>query len=104
MKHLKMQLLNLKKISVTYYKRDLRTIKGAKGRVTHDINVALKYYEVKFSCIKGGKNRVEKVLVKDQTKGSHILCPLHVYIILVGLSEKILHHLLGDILMLMERS
>lgn len=59
---------------VTYYKRDSRTIEGAKGRVKHDINVALKYYEVKFSCIKGGKNTAEKVVVKDQTKGSHFLC------------------------------
>ena len=40
---------------VTYYKRDFRTVEGAKGRIRHDINPALKYYEIKFTCIKGGK-------------------------------------------------
>ena len=53
---------------VTYYKRDSRTIEGAKGQVTHDINVALKYYKVKFSCIKGSKNTVEKDCSKTKPK------------------------------------
>ena len=36
---------------VTYYKRDSRTIEGAKGRVKHEINKEVKYYELKYSCI-----------------------------------------------------
>lgn len=35
---------------VTYYKRDSRTVEGAKGCIQHDVDPALKYYEIKFTC------------------------------------------------------
>jgi len=40
---------------VTFYKREARTIVGAKKKTDRYINPNLKYYQLKYACIKGGK-------------------------------------------------